>query len=73
MGLSWMKEYLLGIDEAESLLYPARLEAFLNLRGNIDETPAGRQIKPEFFTAGFHEILLKRRGPPGLLLRAVYV
>lgn len=42
------------IDEAEAFLDSALGQAFVNLRGDVQESPAGRDLKPELFTVGFH-------------------
>lgn len=42
------------IDEAEALSNAALGQAFVNPRGDVQETPAGRDLKPELFTVGFH-------------------
>jgi len=43
-----------GIHQAEALANAAFCEAFPDLRGDVQESPAGRDLEPEFFAEGFH-------------------
>jgi hypothetical protein len=42
-----------GVAKHETLFDAALLEALLHLRGDVEEGPAARDIKPEFFTIAF--------------------
>jgi len=43
-----------GIYESESFLDAALAKALSYLRSDIDETAAGRNVEPEFFSVAFH-------------------
>jgi hypothetical protein len=43
-----------GVYESDSFLYAARKKALLYLTGNIDESAAGGNVEPEFFSVAFH-------------------
>jgi hypothetical protein len=42
------------INECQTLLNPALLQARLHLGGNVNEGPARRHLKPELFAKAFH-------------------
>jgi hypothetical protein len=43
-----------GINESQSFFHPPLLQALLYLRRNIEESPAGGNIEPQFFAVAFH-------------------
>jgi hypothetical protein len=42
------------IDQRESLFDSALMQSFFHLRCDVDESAAGGEVKPEFFTKRFH-------------------
>ena len=47
-----------GIDEHKAILDSAVANAFLDIRGDVDEGPSGRHVEPEFLAVAFHSRLL---------------
>jgi hypothetical protein len=43
-----------GVDQHEAFLDAAFLQAFIHLRGDVDEGSAARHLKPELFAIAFH-------------------
>jgi len=45
---------MLGIDQHQALGNAALIDAFLHIRGDVDEGPTGGHVEPEFFAVAFH-------------------
>jgi hypothetical protein len=45
---------MLGIDENEAFLDSAFVDAFLDVRGNVDKCPPSRHVEPQFFSIALH-------------------
>jgi hypothetical protein len=46
-----------GVNEHNALFDAAFPQAFLHLRGDVNERPAGGHLKPKFFAVAFHAYL----------------
>ena len=45
---------MLGIDEYETIFYPALVDALLHVGRHVDEGASGVYLEPEFFSIAFH-------------------
>jgi hypothetical protein len=45
-----------GIHQTDALFDPASSDQFLNRIGDVDKSPAIRNLKPEMLSQRFHEI-----------------
>jgi hypothetical protein len=45
---------MLGIDEYEAIGNATRIDAFLDIGGDVDESPAGRHVEPQLLAVVFH-------------------
>jgi hypothetical protein len=43
-----------GVDQNQAFAHAALPQAFLHLRGDIDQPAPGGDVEPEFFAVGFH-------------------